>query len=341
MNIRVHILVAIILYLVKDFKPINKLSIVHMILIYIAFIIIYELFTKKNNTKISENFQNGYENLEEISFNDINNINNNGTSTIVQPPQPAQPNPPMIQLPIPQLTLPQLPVMDPKPPTPKPPTPKPPTPKPPTPQRRSASTPVTQPNGVKKLMENVLSPIVELTPRLMKTIQNLDAKDTAKLVEVVKNMNDPQMSPMKVTDETQKESLTNFIKQLDKIKQRKMQDDNGTKKIVPIEVARNDMKYDSYKPIDPTKLGNYVGAAIPTEYKTLPQDEGWSIFPPEKWYPVPPHPPLCIVEKECPVCPVFTSGSHVDALEWRGASKILPPDNINMKYIAERLNSRD
>lgn len=81
-------------------------------------------------------------------------------------------------------------------------------------------------------------------------------------------------------------------------------------------------------------------------YHTVPQilntgsfEYGYSFLPPEKWYPTPPFPPVCVSEKQCPVCPVFTNGTNIDLKEWDSARRITPPDEINVKYIEDKLNS--
>lgn len=83
-----------------------------------------------------------------------------------------------------------------------------------------------------------------------------------------------------------------------------------------------------------------------TDYNTLPVSTSWdswengaSYLPPSQWFPVPPHPPVCVAEKVCPVCPVFTNGTDVTLKEWNQTRRISPPDNINVKYIEDKLNS--
>jgi hypothetical protein len=68
-------------------------------------------------------------------------------------------------------------------------------------------------------------------------------------------------------------------------------------------------------------------------------EAGYSFLPPEKWYPTPQNPPVCVTEKQCPVCPVYTNGTNVELKEWDNSRRISPPDNINTKYIEEKLNS--
>ena len=85
-----------------------------------------------------------------------------------------------------------------------------------------------------------------------------------------------------------------------------------------------------------------------TDYNHLPLSDGWSsknyeygfsFLPPDKWYPQPPNPPVCVTTNKCPVCPVYTSGSNLDVKEWDNSRRITPPDNIKNNYIADKLNS--
>jgi len=82
------------------------------------------------------------------------------------------------------------------------------------------------------------------------------------------------------------------------------------------------------------------------DYNTLHVDPnegsfetGYSILPPKDWYPVPPHPPVCVSEKVCPVCPVYTEGTNLALKEWNESRRITPPDEINVNVIREKLNS--
>jgi len=66
---------------------------------------------------------------------------------------------------------------------------------------------------------------------------------------------------------------------------------------------------------------------------------GYSFLPPEKWYPVPPHPPVCVSEKKCEVCPTYTEGTDIMLKEWNDSRRIMPPDQINTEYVKGKLNS--
>ena len=66
---------------------------------------------------------------------------------------------------------------------------------------------------------------------------------------------------------------------------------------------------------------------------------GYSFLPPSQWYPVPPHPPVCTVEKTCPVCPINTTGLGTDLKEWNASRRVMPPDQINTAYVIDKLNA--
>jgi hypothetical protein len=82
------------------------------------------------------------------------------------------------------------------------------------------------------------------------------------------------------------------------------------------------------------------------DFNSMPQsansgsfESGYSFLPPSQWYPVPPHPPVCVTEKQCPVCPIYTDGTNVELKEWNSSRRITPPDDINVSYIEDKLNS--
>lgn len=94
--------------------------------------------------------------------------------------------------------------------------------------------------------------------------------------------------------------------------------------------------------------GTIVNEIEYTDYNHLPLADGYNVgdfeygysfLPPEKWYPEPPFPPLCVSEKRCPVMPSYTTGTPLDVKEWNEARRVTPPDNIKTKYIKEKLNS--
>ena len=94
------------------------------------------------------------------------------------------------------------------------------------------------------------------------------------------------------------------------------------------DLMRSDMPYNDYNHIP-----------IPKDYVSTSTDYGYSFLPPEKWYPEPPNPPICVTEKRCPVVPLYTTGTNIELKEWDDSRKMLPPDNINTKYVKEVLNA--
>ena len=100
-----------------------------------------------------------------------------------------------------------------------------------------------------------------------------------------------------------------------------------TRAEVGVMKSDNEMQYNDYfiMPITAEDEGSF--------------EEGYSILPPSKWYPVPPHPPVCVTEKKCPVCPVMTSGAPVDLKEWNDSRRITPGDVINIDYAKDKMNS--
>lgn len=90
---------------------------------------------------------------------------------------------------------------------------------------------------------------------------------------------------------------------------------------------------------DETKYNTVTYHTVPQIYNEGSFEYGYSLLPPEKWYPTPPFPPVCVAEKQCPVCPVYTTGTNVDLKEWDSSRRITPPDEINVRYIEDKLNS--
>jgi len=66
---------------------------------------------------------------------------------------------------------------------------------------------------------------------------------------------------------------------------------------------------------------------------------GYTILPPEKWYPIPPHPPICVTDKPSEIYPVTTTGGGVLLKEWDSSRRITPGDVVNIDYAKDKLNS--
>jgi hypothetical protein len=56
---------------------------------------------------------------------------------------------------------------------------------------------------------------------------------------------------------------------------------------------------------------------------------GYWILPPKQMYPSMPNPPVCVPQKECPICPI-ESGSLANAMPFRSKCDENPSDNIHV-----------
>lgn len=90
---------------------------------------------------------------------------------------------------------------------------------------------------------------------------------------------------------------------------------------------------------DELPYSDYNHLPVGAGYKSHDYEYGYSYIPPEKWYPQPPRPPICVTEKRCPVCPVFTDGLGADLKEWHSSRRVHQPDRINIEYIQDKLNA--
>lgn len=90
----------------------------------------------------------------------------------------------------------------------------------------------------------------------------------------------------------------------------------------------NDMPYSDYNHL-PVAAG----------YKSKDYEYGYSFIPPEKWYPQPVRPPICVTDNRAPVCPSLASGTPVDVKDFNLASRVTGPAKINTDYIRDKLNS--
>jgi len=100
----------------------------------------------------------------------------------------------------------------------------------------------------------------------------------------------------------------------------------GTRSSSP--VIANEMSYTDYNTIP-------VGAGVNSQNS----DFTYTFLPPDRWYPVPPHPPVCVTETKCPVCPLTSSSATLDLKDWDDSRRITPGDVVNTKYVTEKLNS--
>jgi len=132
-------------------------------------------------------------------------------------------------------------------------------------------------------------------------------------------------------DGARKEMLKNAQQNLNKAKQeikemRVSKEQNGSRAVDG--VIQNEMLYTDFNTLQ-----------VPQNYKYTEDEYGYSMIPPTNWYPVPPHPPVCVSEKQAAVCPVYTEGTNLDLKLWHQSRRITPPDRINTDYVKDKLNS--
>ena len=135
---------------------------------------------------------------------------------------------------------------------------------------------------------------------------------------------------VKLKDKTESRELSPLMKKYLKsmLKEGKYIDDFGFIK----NMTDNDMKYSMYKPREHEMLGTYDSNF------TNKWENDYALLNTDKWRPPINHSMYkCKQEIKCPVCPTMTSGYPVKLKEFDAARKILPPDNINVDYINEKL----
>jgi len=96
------------------------------------------------------------------------------------------------------------------------------------------------------------------------------------------------------------------------------------------EALTNELKYGDYNYIGPINKG-----MINKEY---------TFVSPSNWYPIPPHPPVCVTNKSCTTCPVQISNGK-DYMHWASwdefdqARRFTGDMNINIDYVKNVLNN--
>lgn len=74
-----------------------------------------------------------------------------------------------------------------------------------------------------------------------------------------------------------------------------------------------DKIYDTYY----SQYSSYNNVPVRSDYDPSTFEYGYSFLPPEKWYPEPIHPPICITDKTMPIVyGVGTSGFPYDHKQW-------------------------
>jgi hypothetical protein len=90
---------------------------------------------------------------------------------------------------------------------------------------------------------------------------------------------------------------------------------------------------------DELPYSDYNHLPVASGYSSHDYEYGYSFIPPEKWYPQPARPPICVTEKRCPVVPMYANGAPLDVKEFHYSRRITPPDMINTNVVNDKLNS--
>lgn len=138
-----------------------------------------------------------------------------------------------------------------------------------------------------------------------------------------KDSKDSKSVPNYVIDVDQDHSLTVQQELRDKMRQQAPQQNS--------DIINNEMKYSMYRNND-RPLGEDIDRA------NHDYEYGYSFLPPFLWTPYLTKPPVCVSATRCPVCPSSYS-STADLKEFDNSRRVMPPDNINVDYVREKLNS--
>jgi hypothetical protein len=99
-----------------------------------------------------------------------------------------------------------------------------------------------------------------------------------------------------------------------------------------LEAQNNELKYGYY---------NYVG---PLNKGMINKD--YTFVNPENWYPIPPHPPVCVTNKKCTTCPIQMNDgndymSFASLEDFDQARRFTGNMNINIDYVKDVLNKSE
>jgi len=94
-----------------------------------------------------------------------------------------------------------------------------------------------------------------------------------------------------------------------------------------------DMNYSIYTKNQTEPLGKF------SKDFTNDFDHGFSYLQTDKWKPPEYDNTVCKIESKCDYCEEDYEGYPVDVSKWNYSRKILPRDNINIKYIEDKLNT--
>jgi len=182
----------------------------------------------------------------------------------------------------------------------------------------------TNKEKVKYLNEN------EQTEKILKLVEEVYNRTYDKNKKLANYFNNNEKEYNKDNIQPSNECEAKIEKYLEKLfKEGKYFDRNG----ILQNVMNNDMRYNQLTDEQMQPLGS----------NDITMNNSWEndyvLLNTEKWKVPITSPYKCKQEKECPVCPSLTSGYPINLKDFNNARKIMPPDNINVDYIKDRLNS--
>ena len=99
---------------------------------------------------------------------------------------------------------------------------------------------------------------------------------------------------------------------------------------LPEQIIANEMRYGDFNYIAPSNKGMI--------------NKTYTVVSPNNWYPIPPHPPVCVTNTKCTTCPVLMSNGQnymnfATLEEFDQSRRFTGSMNINTDYVKEVLNN--
>jgi len=166
------------------------------------------------------------------------------------------------------------------------------------------------------------------------------------LLKQSKSDNTKNFNNIDIDSENNEESNNDFLDKFNKAfeknksskKEYKQKINKKYKKFLNVNASNqydkhSDMNYSKYSERQTEPLGKF------SKDFTNNFDHGFSYLKTDKWKPPQYDNTVCKIEKKCDYCEEDYEGYPVDVSKWNYSRKILPRDNINLKYIEDKLNT--
>ena len=191
-------------------------------------------------------------------------------------------------------------------------------------------------NDLEKLSFNIKN---ELKKQLAKKEKkdNMDNKDLSDKLELDLIKSQKELDNLEALEKIQKQKLELENKKQEIIKKKK--DLDRPKAFSSVNIERGEMRSESGVMDNDMEYHDFNRLPLDDEIGNKEYEYGYSFLPPKNWYPAPVHPPLCVSNSSCPVCPLHSDSTVVDLKDFDKTRRITQPDNINTQYIIDKLNS--